>query len=160
MVAESTRDVLRQHCLTETTKITPLASVTEYGKRFQTGKAVTFHFYRSTTASPKLKRKQQDRFQQRIEPAGRYMLHVPDEDVTLPGSERGVVSFKNPLVIHLNLDSSGSIYNETSWKARLSKHYGRTGRALTAAIVKDGHDGIVTVNKYGTSEIVDLKSKR
>jgi hypothetical protein len=133
------------------------AETTEHGEHFQTGKPVKVHFSRNTTPSPKLKRGQEDRFQQRIEPAGRYLVHVPKDSPVLPGSERGDVHFKNPIVLHINPDPSSPIYNEQSWKARLSKHYGgKKGKALSAAIARDGHDGIVTVDKYGTSEIVDL----
>jgi GNAT superfamily N-acetyltransferase len=101
-----------------------------------------------------------DQFQQKIEPAGRYLLHDSiksgKEGKLSAGWESGSVTFKSPLVLRVNT-SDDAIYDDNSWKKRLSAHYGgKVGKKLSEAVVKDGYDGIVTVDKYGTSEIVDL----
>lgn len=133
-----------------------LASVKEYGVHFETGKPVTFPFFRNTSSSRNQKIAHDDPYQQKIEPAGRYLSHNHDPDGPLPsGHEKGVVTFKKPLVLHLSNDE-GKIYGENSWKKVLHKHYKKTGKQLSKAIAKDGYDGIVTINKYSTSEIVDL----
>lgn len=135
--------------------------ITEYGVLFKTGVPVTFRYVRNPEKSPFFG----TTYQQDIEPAGRFMLHsrypAPDN------WEEGTITFRNPLVILLNenpdYQNSGRIYDDQSWKQKLSDHYGRkTGKALTQAIRADGYDGIVTVtpgidNVPGdTREIVDL----
>jgi hypothetical protein len=88
-----------------------------------------------------------------LEPAGEYMnidsstkLRSPTEDW-----ESGTISFRNPLHLeHKSTDSKG-------WKKDLSDRFGGlTGKKLTAAIKKAGHDAIITKNKYGFSETVNL----
>jgi hypothetical protein len=98
-----------------------------------------------------------DPFQQKIEPAGKYITHVPKEywDTSIENQERGTITFNNPLVIKVN-PKVAVIYDENSWKKRLQKTYKKTGKALSAAIAKEGFDGIVTVRAGETSEIVDL----
>lgn len=133
-----------------------LAEVTEYGVRFMTGTPVTFRYVRNTEASPNFG----NRFQQDIEPAGRFMLHNPSPGDLARGWEAGEISFNSPLVLPLSGDM-GLIYGPSSWKAALHRHYGKTGKALSRAIVKDGYDAVVTVASYGgkpvdTREIVDL----
>lgn len=92
-------------------------------------------------------------FGQDIEPSGRYVTQsagvVPD------GWQSGTVTFQKPL--HMDWGASGSYVEEDNWKQRLSAHYGgKTGKALSTAVRTDGYDAIVTHDKYGTSEIVDL----
>lgn len=92
-------------------------------------------------------------FGQDIEPSGRYLTKssgfVPD------GWESGSVRFEKPL--HVNFGASGLYSNDDNWKRRLSAHYdGKTGKVLSGAVRSDGYDAIVTHDKYGTSEIVDL----
>lgn len=91
-------------------------------------------------------------FGQDIEPAGRYMIESPGH--TPDGWEAGTVTFTRPLRIELGDDGYDA---PTSWKQRLSAHYdGKTGKALSAAVRADGYDAIITSDKYGTSEVVDL----
>lgn len=97
------------------------------------------------------------RFGQEDEPHGRYLQHIPDDGNPPPtGWERGTVAFHSPLVVH---HDEQDIYGPNGWKARLSRHFGGlTGKRLSKAIAKAGHDAVVTVwPKTGeTSEIVDL----
>jgi len=130
------------------------ATSDEYGVRFETGKPVTFTYVRNTEAAPDMG----ERFQQNLEPTGRYMQHAgPDAKAPTEAWETGEVTFQNPLVVPLNT-TPGNIYDEGSWKAQLSEKYGKTGQALADAIRAEGHDAIVTVDlgTGATSEIVDL----
>lgn len=136
-----------------------LARVEEERYVFETGVPVKFPFIRNTAKSPYFG----DRFQQDIEPAGRYMLFRSRAVKPQDGWEAGVVTFKSPLVLLLNTDPDGPYYNETSWKARLQRIYGHAGKKLTRALLADGYDGIVTVTcprqrgiECETREIVDL----
>lgn len=136
-------------------------SVVEYGVRFETGVPVTVRYLRNTRPSPKPG--PTDQYQQRIEPAGRYMIHNPDPGRISPGWESGMVRFESPLVIPLNSAPDEPVYGPSSWKAELSRAYkGKTGKALSRAIVRSGYDAIVTVTldkhcrPIDTREIVDL----
>lgn len=138
-------------------------SVVEYGERFETGRPVTVRYLRNTSPSPKPGAT--DPYQQRLEPAGRYMIHNPDPGRISSGWESGIVRFDSPLVIPLNSAADDLIYGEHSWKAELSRAYkGKTGKALSRAIVRSGYDAIVTVTldkkcrPIDTREIVDLSS--
>lgn len=96
-------------------------------------------------------------FGQDVEPSGRYISQssgmVPD------GWESGTVRFEKPL--HLQFGESGLYTDDDNWKRRLSGHYGgKAGKALSEALRAEGYDGIVTHDKYGTSEIVDLRLSR
>jgi hypothetical protein len=128
---------------------------TEYGVHFETGVPVTVHYVRGTKKAPPPT--VDDRYQQRIEPAGRYMLHNPNPGDLALGWEKGTVHFRRPLVIAFNR-VPGNYYDEDSWKKQLEKHYRKRGRALSRAIVKDGYDAVVTVmpGTEDTREIVDL----
>ena len=83
-----------------------------------------------------------------IEPWGVYMVEHP---LIRPwaasiGEHRGVVVAKNPLYVY-----------STQWKDDLSVRYRKkTGKDLTAAILDDGYDVIVTFDKYGAGEICAL----
>lgn len=138
-----------------------LTSITEDGIRFETGVPVTFAFMRNTVKAPKSGAE----FRQDIEPVGRYMQVLYGDPGKLPPRmEHGVVHFRSPIVLRLSLE--GDYVGDGGWKARLSAAYGRKrGKALSSAILRDGHDGIVTVDSYlrangmllhGTNEIVDL----
>jgi len=119
---------------------------------FETGKEVTFPFIKNTEKAPKM-----SGFAQDIEPSGNYILNGIDANrANLPqGWISGEVTFKNPLV--LDWGKSGLYTEPDNWKQVLSKQYGgKTGKELSKAIAKDGYDGIVTKNEYGTSEIVDI----
>lgn len=129
------------------------AETEENGVKFKTGQSVTFEAQRNPKPSPKHVKGTNDQYQQEIEPAGRYMTHKTGN---LPsGWTTEKVTFNKPLVIKFN--KSGGTYDKDSWKAQLSESYGKKGKALSKAIANDGYDGIVTVDKYGTSEIVDLR---
>ena len=140
-----------------------LAEVTEQGIRFSTGEPVTFRFLRGTRPAPNLGSK----YQQDIEPAGRYMVHNETPGDLAHGWETGIVSFQRPLVLWLTTDPD-RIYGPGSWKARLAAAYQATGADLTRALLADGYDSIVTVGRYqdhrghrppvlDTREIVDLR---
>lgn len=131
----------------------------EHGQHFETGHPVAVHYVRNTASAPKPFSK--DRFQQKIEPHGRYLLHHPNPGKLPEGWERGKVTFRNPLVLAFNTHDDGPAYDETSWKARLRSVYKAKGAALSRKLAAAGHDGIVTVlTRRGrspeTSEIVDL----
>lgn len=144
------------------TRCPPRAKVTEHGVRFETGHPAVVRFIRNTTAAPRPG--PHDVFQQRLEPAGRFMLHSDRKGPLPPGWERGTVRFKSPLVVPMNDDpESDRIYDERSWKANLSREYGgKRGRALSRAIGRE-HDAVVTVpldkscRGTETREVVDLR---
>ena len=96
-------------------------------------------------------------FGQDIEPAGRYLNEQPDRADYQPatGEQTGTVHFKNPLVV----DFGGGYSEPSNWKQVVSKEFGgKKGKVLSKAIAKAGYDGIITTDKYGTAEIVDLTS--
>lgn len=90
-----------------------------------------------------------DDYSQKVEPWGRYMSENPG---TAPqGWEQGNVSFKNPLYMP---------HEYGAWKQTLSDmHDGATGQALSDALLAKGHDGVVTHDKYGIGEMVDIRPK-
>lgn len=124
-------------------------SITEHGIHFSTSHPVTFKYIRNPVKS--VKHPDPDRFGQNLEPNGRYMNH---SDGFIPeGWEHGTITFTDPLVIEWGTTSS----DPKGWKYRLSQHFGgRTGKNLSRRIAKEGYDGIVTVDRDHTSEIVDL----
>lgn len=131
------------------------------GVHFETGDRVSFEFLRNTESSPHLG----SRYQQDIEPHGRYMLHATPGSSAGPGWTEGRVTFRHPLVIAFNADPAApALYNETSWKAQLYEDYGLVGKELSRSLAADGYDGIVTVwtgpnrREMHTKEIVDLTS--
>lgn len=132
----------------------PYTTATQQGRHFETGVPVEFRYVRNTEKAPDMG----ERFGQHLEPHGRYMVHNEDPGDVHPKWEAGLHRFENPLVIE-----HGTTTGEShGWKARLSKAFGgRTGKRLTNAIVKHGHDGIVTVGIFRGSpdvnEIVSLK---
>lgn len=94
-------------------------------------------------------------FGQHIEPHGRYMQEKPDGYKHDPkGSlEHGTVHFKNPLV----MPWGGGYLEPSNWKHVLHRQFKKKGRALSKAIIKKGHDGIITHDPHGnSSETVDL----
>lgn len=142
----------------------PFVEVVEEGHRFATGEPVTFPYMRSTEKAPFFG----ERFQQTIEPAGRYMLlRGSVASPELPGWQYGTVTFRSPIVLAFNADPDApDLYNETSWKALLSEHYGATGGALSDRLLEDGYDGVVTVwltpsgQPSYTKEIVQLPGRQ
>lgn len=96
-------------------------------------------------------------FGQDLEPSGRYLTQSSGR--TPDGWQSGVVRFEKPL--HIEFGASGVYSDEDNWKRRLSGYYGgKTGKALSKAVRADGFDAIVTHDKWGTSEIVDLTALR
>jgi len=124
------------------------------GGKFKTGEPVSFGYIHNTEKAPNMGA----RFGQDIEPTGRYIQERPNtfKGADFPNMEEGTTAFNNPLVI----DWGGGYQEATNWKRVLSVQYGgKTGKKLSDAIRKDGHDGIITLDKNGNaSEIVDLKS--
>lgn len=116
-------------------------------------------FIRNTESS-QLWRNPADEHRESIEPAGRYMTDSgmdSVEAVRLPDErwEAGQVTFRQPL--YLEWGESGSATEPDHWKTRLSNHYGgATGDDLSRRVAADGYDGIITHDRYGHSEIVDL----
>jgi len=121
----------------------PLATTGE----FETGKPVTFTYVHNTEKSPRVSWADQE-----YEPAGFYCNQASPSATSLPNLVTGVATLQNPLV------TPWVGYEEADgWKQSLSRAYGgKTGKSLTREILKDGYDGIVTVNKYGPGEIVLL----
>ena len=93
---------------------------------------------------------------QNIEPTGEYMnMDESQGKYKNEGWEYGTIRFKKPLVVeHINT-------SDTGWKKTVSDMYnGKTGKALTKALIKDGYDAIVTYDKYGYNEIVNLNGEK
>jgi hypothetical protein len=94
-------------------------------------------------------------FGQDIEPAGEYMSMDTmrgKSKIDLPNYEYGTIHFKKPLIIeHKNTSSKG-------WKKDLSERYGgKTKKALSNAIKKDGYDAVITYEIYkGKKEYVEI----
>lgn len=87
------------------------------------------------------------------EPWGRYMTQINpgDSPVLGEGWEQGEADFDNPL--HLD-------YDYGNWKQRLSDEYGgATGQELSDALLAAGHDAVLTGDRYGPSEFVDIRPK-
>lgn len=136
--------------------------LTEYGSTFRTGSPVCFTYARNKQKSPNYG----PRFQQDIEPAGAYMISLPpDQPVHGADWVKGQKCFRNPLVLRFTTDSE-QLYGPGSWKARLRDVFRKTGKRLSAHLLKLGYDGIVTVwvqehSRKGATpshvkEIVDL----
>lgn len=115
-----------------------------------------FNYVRNTSSAKKnFKHIPKERFGQHIEPHGRYMNTTSAEHaakITDKNIETGTHIFHNPLYIHWG----GGYEDSSNWKHVLHQKYKKKGKALSRAIVKDGYDGIVTVEGQHTSEIVDL----
>jgi hypothetical protein len=118
---------------------------------FRTGEPITFEYMRNMESSPK--NIPNDPYQQQIEPHG---IYVTQGKTDLPGYEFGTMTLNNPLVVPIN-SVEGNVYDENSWKMNLYKQYKKKGKALTKHLVNLGYDGIITYDKYGTSEIVSFK---
>lgn len=121
---------------------------------YETGKPVDVFYFRNKESAPSIA----GQYDQDIEPSGRYMNLESESMSNAPapeGWERGRLSFKSPLVLEWNAKGGG--YDADGWKSKLSEAYGgKTGDDLSKAIAKDGYDAIITVDKYGTNETVDL----
>lgn len=92
-------------------------------------------------------------FGQNTEPWGRYMSEdpAPHGPPLQQNWERGQVEFDNPLYVP---------HNYGNWKQELSQaHGGLTGQDLSQVLLDKGHDGVITHDKYGIGEIVDIRPK-
>lgn len=131
--------------------------------RPQTGQRMVLSYIRNTQSAPAPYGMD---FGQDLEPAGQYMNVSASMDYasrqTNNGWETGYIEFMNPLVLeHVSTGSNG-------WKRELSELYGgRTGRALTNAIKRDGYDAIVTIDtadgeRWGEwfNEVVNISGRR
>lgn len=122
----------------------------------KTGKQVTLHYLRNTESAAKNSASFSD-VGQGIEPAGEYMNVDQDAPLSAPSDkwESGTITFSNPLVLeHKSTDSNG-------WKKDLSDMFGgKTGAALSKAVKSAGYDGIITYDKYGLSETVNLSGDK
>lgn len=132
----------------------PMVEAVEQGKHFKTCQPVTFRYLRGVMKAPDFG----GRFQQDIEPAGRYMVHNEEPGDLRPGWETDVVTFQCPLVISLNTKyPDEGVYGPHSWKAALHDHFNLSGRKLSAKLRSLGYDGIVTSDSpRSTREIVEL----
>lgn len=93
---------------------------------------------------------------QNIEPKGEYMsMDIMQGKNMIQGFEYGTITFKKPLIVeHKNTSATG-------WKKDVSEMYGgKTGKALSNALMKDGYDAIITVDGGWTSEIVNLAGEK
>lgn len=115
-------------------------------------KGYIFYYLRNKEKAPYLG----SRFEQDIEPRGRYISIMSKKEIEnfieyLPvelrkNYEAGTVEFHNPLFIE-----------HDNWKLELSKIYkNKKGRRLSLAIIQDGYDGIITLDKGEIIETVDL----
>lgn len=139
-------------------------AITERGVYFATGVPVNFLAIHNTAKAHRPSNGAADRFQQKIEPAGMYLLHSDSVREIPPGWIEFPVSFQSPLVITF---SNTGRYDETSWKAVLRKEFKATGIRLTKKLLSVGYDGVVTVESPITTramhrdgyvtEIVDLR---
>lgn len=113
----------------------------------ENGKPYTMSYYHNTQPSPKMAG---DMFAQSIEPAGEYIAHdTMNGSNQIPGFEYGEISFKSPLVLEHKSTGHGG------WKTDLSNMFGgKKGKALSNAIKKAGHDGIITIDSK-TGEILE-----
>lgn len=103
-----------------------------------TDEGLTINYARNKEKAPFMGKE----FGQDIEPAGEYIIHDTMGGINkLPNWEYGEITFKKPLVIEWETTGHGG------WKSKLSERYGgKTGKALSTAVKKDGYDGIVTID--------------
>jgi GNAT superfamily N-acetyltransferase len=135
---EITDDEIEQHL--RGSKTAPWFSATPGGP-------TEIHYIRNNGGMRKNTRPEE--FGQQHEPWGRY---YSENQGTVPhGWESGVVHFDNPL--HVPHGAGG-------WKSQLSAmHDGATGKELSSRLLAAGHDGVITHDEYGTSEIVDVRPR-
>ena len=120
------------------------------GKLFETGKPVTFPYLHNKDSATKMFGipDKESPFGRGFEPSAKYVTYHDGDKPSYGDFETGEITFNNPLVID---------NDNLNWKQALSESYGgKTGKALSKAIIKDGFDGIVTVDGKSISEIVDL----
>ena len=118
---------------------------------FETGKSVEFPYVHNKEPTPDMGKA----YGQHLEPSGKYMIHTGHRG-NLPNREYGTHRFDNPLVIEWGTTTA----EPHGWKYKLSKAFGgKTGKGLSKAIRKHGHDGVVTVQRYkGVPEVSEIIS--
>jgi 2'-5' RNA ligase len=124
---------------------------TDEGKAWagKTASATTIYYLHNTEKSPDAG----SRFGQDVEPHGRYLVEAGPNAKSDERWEKGSVTFQNPK----HIPFGGGYQEDSNWKHQLSKeHGGKRGSELSQAVRDAGHDGIITHDDYGTSEIVDL----
>ena len=111
-----------------------LSSVTENGVRFETGRPVEFRFVHGKIPAPNFGAK----FQQDIEPAGRYLVHQPEglgifgrpvTDRVRREYEDGTMRFNRPLVLRFT-DDPDSLYGPDLLESSASKRIQSQGKGL------------------------------
>ena len=121
----------------------------------ETGKPISVNYARNKISSKNYPSGMD--FGQKLEPAGEFMSidSAAFNRDAQPDWEYGSILFENPLVLeHKSTDSNG-------WKKDLSEMFGgKTGKSLTTAIKKAGYDGVITKDKYGYSETVNISGKK
>ncbi len=129
------------------------------GQPVATGKPISFQYTRRKKSATDIfgVPDKESPFDRGYEPSGKYINTIEGRgkiDEADPNIENGRVWFDNPLVIR------GGTYGEpSSWKRVLSKKYdNKTGKELSKALIKDGYDGVITVDRQGPTEILDLTS--
>lgn len=77
----------------------------------------------------------------------RAEINTIDETGPLPSFPwaAGRITLKRPMILPFNTGAGG--YDKESWKARLAAAYGKRGRALSRALIREGYDCIVTFDK-------------
>jgi hypothetical protein len=146
----------KNYYIKEITKRSIPSDFLAVSKGFETGKPIRFNFMRNTESSKNFTTNQD--FQQKIEPSGQYMSldTMPSLD-PLPNWEKGMQTFNNPIVLKFNTGGN-DVYDDNSWKMNLYKIYKKKGMALSRALVSDGYDGIVTIDREGDIlEIIKIK---
>lgn len=130
-------------------------SITE-STEVSTGNPISLFYSRNTKSSKNFKLAHGVDVGRHLEPHGEYM-NVDHSPLKAPDSnwETGSIHFKNPLVLpHKSTDSHG-------WKKDLSDLCdGKTGKVLSEHLKKIGHDGIITQDKYGLNETVNLNGTK
>jgi hypothetical protein len=147
--------IIKEEIKKNNIELLPLISIEEEGKKFSTNIPVEFRFLKNTNKAPKMG----SRFQQDIEPAGFYCVHVENPIQLSKEFITGIVKLNKPLVIEFNTKNNG--YDENSWKMNLYNVFKKKGKSLSKQLMNLGYDGIITVDKRGyTSEIVILDTSK
>jgi len=121
----------------------------------ETGKPVSFYFIHNTESATDIfgKPKKDAPYGRAFEPSARY-INIASEskakEIANEGGQfvSGKLTFKNPIVLP---------NDNLKWKEKLSETYGgKTGKALSKAIIADGHDGVITTEDKYITETIDL----
>jgi len=134
----------------DVTKSLKRLSIKEYEKTFKTGQPVTFRYAHNTESATDIfgVPSKESPYGRGYEPSGQYVTVISDtqKKTDAPNMTYGRATLNNPLVIE-----------NTGWKQALSEAYkGKTGKRLSAALIADGFDGVVTIDNGHTSEVLNL----